>query len=176
MKRVTLVVAIAVALLGVQASSAAPLAGDSDELTVDGNTGPLLLQAGDVAGISAEADDLLLDTATGSAAGVAPDARYTYGDPAAPTDRPAFTLTNADGDTHRLTIAYSGTDDEDTDANVQFRVHDADGHRLVTASEESGTVAVDLDGNERVYVVVVIDTHGLSTTTDLSGSLDLTLA
>lgn len=144
-------------------------------MAVDGSDGPLRLEAGDVAGISANADDLLLDTSTGSAAGVAQNARYTYGDPATPAARPAFTLTNADGDAHRLTMAYSGADAEDPDENVQFRVYDGNGHHLVTASEESGSVTVSLDGNERVYVVVIIDTHGLSTTTDLSGSLDLTL-
>ena len=175
-KRVILVIVVAVALLGVQASSAASVGETEDGIGVHTDRGALVIDAGEVSGVSTDDGGLLLDTGTGSAAGVAPSARYTYGDLEDPTATPAFTLSNTDDRAHRLTVSYSGADSEDPDANVQFRLYDRTGTRLATASEESGAVTVDLDGHERVYVVVVIDTHGLSPESDLSGSLTATLA
>ena len=174
-KRVALVIVVAVALLGVQASSAASVGQSEAAVTVEGAQGPLVLEAGAVDGISADRGEVLVDTATGSAAGVAPDARYTYGDVDDPTATPAFTLTNADDGRHELALEYTGTDTEDPEANVQFRVYDAAGQRLGVVSEESGAVQFGVEGTERVYVVVVIDTHGLTPASDLSGSLEMAL-
>ncbi len=176
MKRAALIVVVAIALLGVQASSAVSVGGETDAMRVTGAEGPLVLEAGDVHGISAAEDELLIDTARGSAGGVAPDARYVYGDVADPTGQPAFTLTNTDDAEHRLTLAFTGSDAEDADANVRFQLYDADGRHLVTVSEESGSVGIDLAAHERVFVVVVIDTHGLTPASDLSGSLTMTMA
>lgn len=178
MNRVVLLAVAVVALLGAQASLAATVGAESaatGSVAVEEGAGPLVLDAGEVDGVSDAPGELLIETARGSAGGVAPDARYTYGDPGAPTATPAFTLTNAEATAHRLTLEYTGDDIEDADANVQFRVYDAEGRRLATATEESGPVAVDMAGHERVYVVVVIDTHGLTTASDLSGSLEMAL-
>ena len=176
MKRVALVLIAALAMLAFQATSAASVATDGGSVSVARTDGPLVLEAGDVPGVSAETDELLIDTAHGTAAGVAPSARYTYGATGNPTGAPAFTLRNAAGEAHRLTIEYTGSDTEDPDENVQFRVFGSEGTRLATASEESGPVTLEVEGNDRLYVVVVIDTHGLTPVTDLSGSLRLVLA
>lgn len=132
----------------------------------DGNSGDLVYTSGGKLTIDFSNADV-------SASGVNPDANFTLGNASAPTTTYAFTMTNQDSVAHDLTLSYTASDNSVTgDAdNIKFLVYDSAGNSLGTASEET---ALDLTGTAAgatVYVVVVIDTNGLSDTNNLSGTL-----
>ncbi|QLG63214.1 hypothetical protein [Halorarum salinum] len=132
----------------------------------DGNSGDLVYQNSSGA--------LEIDFTNGSASGVNTAAHFELGDQANANESYAFNLTNLDAEGHDFTFEYSGTDSEDDDENLQFQVYDDTGVLQTTVSEESG--AVNLNGvasGDTYYVVIVVDTHGLTSNSDLSGTLTI---
>jgi hypothetical protein len=59
---------------------------------------------------------------------------------------------------------------------VQFKIYDGPNNLLATASEDSdATFSLDgTSGSNIVYVVVEIDTTGVASSEDLSGTLEVT--
>lgn len=117
---------------------------------------------------------LAIDFTAGGAGGVNPSATYNLGDPNDPTNKSAFNVTNSDTTSHDLTFTYTGSDSEDGDDNLQFRIFDSTGAEAGTVSEETGTVtASGVGSGSTLYVVVTVNTHGLTSDTDLSGTLEV---
>lgn len=176
MRNLRLVVAVALVVIGTQAVGAAafpvdPLQDGSD--AVQSADDPLVLDEGDVSGLALRDDGtLVVGGADGPAEGVNVGGRFTYGNPAAPTTQPAFTITNTDTEHHDVSIEYAGVTVDNSEANVRFHVYDASGTKVATVTEETGpTVVPDVAGGATLYVVVVVDTTGVTDEADLSGSL-----
>lgn len=176
MNRAILVVLVVVAIYGVQASAATAVTGEvGSAMSADaGGEAPLLIDAGAVSGIATGDDgDLLVDAGSGGSAGINPGARVTYGDPGAPADHPAFSVTNPASERRVVTMTYAGVDAADPGANVRFEFADRSGARVGTVTEESGPVSIPVGGGETLFALVVVDTHGLSSADDLSGTLSI---
>ena len=114
-----------------------------------------------------------IDFGRNGATGVNTAAHFELGNPSDPTNQSAFNVTNNDGEAHDLTIEYTGvTESQDTDANIEFQVYDSTGTSVGTVSEESTSLTITGASSGATYhVVIVVDTHGLDTNADLSGTL-----
>lgn len=101
------------------------------------------------------------------------EARFEYGSRSNPIDSPAFTITNVDDERRAITIGYDqAVADDSSTPNLVFHVYDATGREVTTVTEESGSVHTpDVAPGSTLYVVMVIDTHGLTDAADLSGTL-----
>ena len=134
----------------------------------DGTSGDLVWQQSD--------GTLGIDFTNGGAGGVNPEAHYELGNPSDPTNQTAFNITNLDAESHSLTVEYTGVAATAVDGtpNIQFRVFDSAGTEVATVTEEatSGTVS-DVASGSTLYVVMVVDTTGLTNSTDLSGTLQV---
>lgn len=99
-------------------------------------------------------------------------ARFEYGSRSNPVDSPAFTITNTDDEAHTITIGYDRVGAVDSSrTNLAFYVYDATGRNVATVTEESGPVDVsDVAPGATLYVVTIIDTHGLTDAASLSGT------
>ena len=132
---------------------------------VDGNSGDLVQKNGTGA--------LTIDfTRGGKASGVNTAATFELGDPAAPGTTQAFNITNNDASSRDLTISYDIADDTNTAANIQFRVYDKAGTEVANVTDETTSDTITGAASGATYaVVIVVDTHGLDTTANLSGTL-----
>lgn len=133
----------------------------------DGTSGDLVKQNGSGA--------LTIDFTRGGGSGVNPSADYELGNPNDPTNQTAFNVTNNGGAAVDLTVDYTeDAADSDGDANIEFRIYDSGGTLVDTVSEESGSATItDVASGTTHYVVIVVNTHGLDTNDDLSGTLNV---
>ena len=131
----------------------------------DGNSGSLVYQNSTGA--------LEIDFTAGGAGGANTAAHFELGDPANANTTYAFNITNLDAESHDFTVSYSGTD-SNTASNIEFQIYDST-NTLVGTADEEGTSAslTGVASGETLYVVVVVDTHGLDSTADLSGTLTI---
>lgn len=161
-----------VLLFGVQPVASSSFDTDDEEATATPDDAPLVFDVQSESGETGGDGSLLIDAGEG----VPIDARVTFGDPSAPIERPAFTVTNADDRVHDLALAYGGTEGDGPAENVRFLVHDGDGNRVAALSEEDGRVVVrGVASGETLSVVVVVDAHGLTPAADLSGTFSATV-
>ena len=162
------VVLVATALLyGAQPVASSPFDSGTGEGTVSPGDASLVIDVHAESGVTGDDGRLLIDADEG----VPVDARVAFGDPSAPVERPAFTITNAGNRSRDLVLAYGGTEGDGPVENVRFRVHDTDGNRVAALSEEGGRVVVPgVASGETLSVVVVVDSRGLVPTADLSGT------
>lgn len=139
----------------------------------DGNSGDIV---GDTGGSSN--DQLVIDFSNTSASGANADGYFELGDPANGNSTYAFNITNNGADARTLTLNYTlDTDDGNGEANVTFEVYDSSNNQVLTADDES-TGSSSTDGfasGETVHVVVKVDTTGLDSNDDLSGTLRVKL-
>ena len=133
----------------------------------DGTSGDIVTQTA--------GGELSIDFAVGTASGVNPNAQYEVGDIANSNTTMAFNVSNLDSEAHSLTIDYTADDTtvNDGTANVKFRVFDSAGTDLGTASEESPLTVNSVAAGSTLNVVIVVDTTGLTNSTSLSGTLEV---
>lgn len=151
---------------------------DSNVNVVSDDVGLLSIQDGTTGGLVYQNSSgaLNIDFTKGGANGVNTAANFSIGDTSSANTSYAFNVTNQDTTNHDITFDYSGSDSLDGDDNIQFRVYDSTGSSLGTASEEgSFTTTSEVTPGETVYVVLVVDTYGLDTSADLSGTLSITI-
>ncbi|MFB6171295.1 MAG: hypothetical protein ABEJ23_02095 [Haloarculaceae archaeon] len=117
---------------------------------------------------------LEIDFTKGGANGANTAATFELGNQTDPTNQSAFNITNNDAESHDLTVEYTGVNDGNTDANIQFKIYDNTGSSAATVTDEStsDTITGAASGST-YYVVIVVDTHGLDDTADLSGTLTI---
>lgn len=114
-----------------------------------------------------------IDFTKGGAGGVNPEAHYELGNPSDPTNQTAFNITNLDAEDHSFSIEYTGAD-TDTTPHLTFHVYDSAGTEVATATEENGAQSTGtVASGSTLYVVMVVDTTGLTNSTDLSGTLQV---
>lgn len=133
----------------------------------DGTSGDLVYQ--DTTG------QLAIDFTQGGAAGVNTDATFKLGDTADPVNKSAFSVTNQDATAHDLTVAYTGAGATgDATNNIEFQVYNSTGSQVATVSEESTSATLTgIASGNTVYVVIAVDTNGLTSADDLSGTLTI---
>ncbi|WP_435066890.1 hypothetical protein [Haloplanus sp. C73] len=142
------------------------------------DAGLIALSDGTSGGLVAQSNGkLTIDFTNGGAGGVNPDASYQLGDDTDPTNKTAFNVSNLDAETHDLTVSYTGVDGGatgDGTANIQFNIYDDTGTQVGTVSEESTSATVSsVASGSTLYVVVNVDTTGLTSSTSLSGTLEV---
>lgn len=130
----------------------------------DGTSGDLVYQNSSGA--------LQIDFTQGGAGGANVESHYELGNPSDPTNQTAFNVTNNDAESHDITVSYTGADAGDADENIQYQVYDSTGTLQGTVSEETTSQTFNgVSSGSTLYVVVVVDTYGVSNATDLSGTL-----
>lgn len=114
---------------------------------------------------------LTIDTGTAESEGLNPDGEFVYGDPDAPTDLFAFSVTNNDDNEREFTF---GLDDFELggEAELRFPVYDADGQLVGDLTPEANQ-SVTLESTEMVYVHMVINSAGLDEDDDMGGTLTI---
>jgi hypothetical protein len=146
---------------------------------VNDDTGLIALADGTSGGLVTQESNgkLTIDFTKGGASGVNPDASYELGDTNDPTNKTAFNISNLDAETHDLTVSYTNVDagaTGDGTPNIQFRIYDSTGTEVGTVSEESTSATVSgVASGSTLYVVISIDTTGLTSSTSLSGTLEV---
>lgn len=146
---------------------------------VSDDAGLIALSDGTSGGLVSQASDgkLSIDFTSGGAGGVNPDATYQLGNPSDPTNQTAFNISNLGAESHDLTVSYENVDagaTGDGTTNIQFQVYDSTGTQVATISEESTSATVSgVASGETLYVVMDIDTTGLTNSTSLSGTLNV---
>lgn len=129
-----------------------------------------------------DAGTIAIDFERGGASGPNEDARFQFGSDTSPASNHAFRIVNRGSQARQLVVSFSmsGTDGGDPGANVEFlftRDLGSDGaiEDTVTVSEEDAQATVPSIGpDDTVYVVVTVDTRGLTATADLTGDLSIT--
>ena len=172
---VVLVVA-ASAAFAASASTTASIDRSTSADVVADDAGLIGLQANTSTGVVQQNSSgvLTIDFARGDAQGVNTEATFKVGDPNNANSSYAFNITNQNSQSHDVELGYSGATTDGTD-NLEFRVYDSTGALQTTATEETASGAVTLAPGETAYVVVVVDTHGLDTSADLSGTLTVSV-
>lgn len=131
----------------------------------DGNSGGLVYQNSTGA--------LAIDFTAGGASGANTEAHFELGNPGSANTSYAFNITNLDAESHTFNVAYSGSD-SNTASNIEFQVYDGTGALLGTADEQGNSASLSgVASGQTLYVVIVVDTHGLTSADDLSGTLTI---
>lgn len=174
---VAVVVIALLVTLGASAYTTGSVTRSSNVNVVTDDQGLIALSDGTSGGLVAQNSTgaLAIDFTNGGASGVNTAAHFELGNPSDPTNQSAFNISNLDAETHDLTVTYSGAGGtSDTDANIQFQIYDSTGTQVATVSEESTSATITgASSGATYYVVIVVDTHGLDSTVDLSGTLEV---
>ncbi|PSQ16743.1 hypothetical protein BRD00_09975 [Halobacteriales archaeon QS_8_69_26] len=118
---------------------------------------------------------LTVDFTRGGGTGVNTAADFELGNTNDPTNQTAFNITNNGGATFDLSVDYTlDADDSDTDANIKFQIYNSSGNNVATVDEESGSKTISsVSSGTTYYVVIVVNTHGLSDSDNLSGTFNV---
>lgn len=172
-----MVVIAITATVGTAAFTTGSVSRSSNVNVVTDDKGLIALSDGTSGGLVTQnsTGSLNIDFTAGGAGGANSDAHFELGNPSDPTNQSAFNISNLDAETHDLTVTYSGAGGtSDTDANIAFTVYDSTGTQVATVSEESTSATITgASSGATYYVVIVVDTYGLDSTSDLSGTLEI---
>ncbi|MFB6120129.1 MAG: hypothetical protein ABEJ68_03320 [Halobacteriaceae archaeon] len=177
---VGLLVLVSTVVFGASAFTSASVQRDASVNVVTDDAGLIAIQDNTSGTLVSQTDTgLSINLANESASGVNADATFTFGDSSTPLEQHTFNVTNNAGQPLALTFDYTlsgSASDGDSDPNLTFDLYDASGNHLTTFSEESSSKTVsDVADGETVYVVVTVNTKGLTTSADLSGTLSVTV-
>jgi hypothetical protein len=175
---VSMMLIVAAATLGASAYTSASVERTSNVNVVNDDTGLLALEDGTSGPLVFQNSSgaLEIDFTKGGAGGVNVESHYELGNPDDPTNQTAFNLTNLDAESHDVTFSYTGANAGDADENIQFQIYNSSGTPVATVSEESTSATLSgVSSAETHYVVLVVDTHGVGNTTDLSGTLEVSV-
>lgn len=128
---------------------------------------------------------LAIDLTQGSATGANVNSTFTFGSESDAANSYGFTVTNNDTAARDVTLDYTltNTDPDTNNPNVQFKVYDSTGAAVetdtngntISIADESASYTISgAAAGTAYYVVLVIDTNGLDSTADLSGTLNVT--
>lgn len=135
------------------------------------------LTEGDVPGISQNTAGQLQIDLDEDADGLNTEATFEYGDTSfdEPTDDHAFSINNNAGSSYAFTLSYGDIASDGPGDNVFFYVYDSSGN--LQGSDpvtETNSRTFTADPTETYYVVIVIDTSGVTSSADLTGRLTIT--
>lgn len=173
---IAITVAVAAGMLGASAYTSGSVDRQSNVDVVTDGSGLIGLEdgtSGDLVFVN-DTGALEIDFTNGSASGVNTNATFNLGDTNDPTNASAFNITNNDAETRDISIDYTlDSADSDADGNLKFKIYDSAGNLKGEATEESSASVTGVSSGSTLYVVIVVDTHGLSSTDDLSGTLTI---
>lgn len=153
-----------------------PSASSAVQAATGDGAGPIDIETTTESGVAQAGTGLLVLDAGGEASGVPANGRYLYGDPDAPVSRPAIILTNTAERTHALTIDYDADIPESSRTHVEFLLYDQNGTQAGVVTESSPPVRIEgVSSHASLYVVVIVDTHGLTSADDLSGTVTISV-
>lgn len=170
-----LAVVVVSATLGASAYTTGSVSRTSS-ITVASDDGGLIGLSDGTSGdlVYMNAGQLAIDFTRGGATGANEDATFTLGDTNDAVNASAFNITNQDATAHDLTVSYTGAGASgDGTNNIEFQIYDNTGTLAKTVSEESTSATLTgVASGATYYVVIVVDTTNLdSSTDDLSGTL-----
>jgi hypothetical protein len=173
---VALTVILVASVIGASAFTSGSVERTSNVNVVNDDTGLLALEDGTSGGLVYQNSTgaLEIDFTKGGASGANVEAHYELGNPSDPTNQTAFNITNNDAESHDITVEYTGAGSGDADENIQFQVYDSSGTPLGTVSEETTSQTFSgVSSGTTLYVVMVVDTNGVTNSTDLSGTMNV---
>lgn len=138
---------------------------------VDGAGDAIQINADDAAVVTNNSGILTVGLESEQGVGVPVNAHFTFGDPDNPTDSYAFTVHNTDTTTHTIGFRYDVTSDGNERENVQFTVYDSHGAQVGVFSEVVGLTVEGIKSGQTLFVVLAVDTYGLTSSADLSGTV-----
>jgi len=175
---VAMVVIAVSAAVGMSAFTTGNVTRSSNVNVVTDDSGIIGLTDGDSGDIVQQNSTgaLTIDFTRTGAGGVNTAAHFELGVGGAPGK--AFNITNNDATTRDLTIEYTGAGGtSDTDNNIEFQLWTGGSTptQEATVSEESTSATITgVSSGQSYAVVIVVDTRGLGSSADLSGTLKIT--
>lgn len=169
-------VVVSSAAFAASANMTASIDRSSNVDVVDDTNGLISFESGTSSGVVTQnaSGALSIDFAQGNATGVNTASTFEVGDQTSPTTSYAFNVTNQDSTARDLTFNYAAdAADSDADSNLQFQVYNSTGSSVGSADEEGTSVTHTLTSGEKAYVVIVVDTHGLTDADSLTGTLTI---
>ena len=163
---------LAVTAVGTGAFTSAEVTRTTNMDVVNDNASIIALQDGTSGELISLTDgQLTIDFTAGGASGVNQDALYKFGDGSDAVNNHAFSVSNNSDTTRDITVEYTNVANLDgASGAVTFEVYDSSGQSLGTVTPSQSST-VTLDSGETAYVVLTVDTDGVSTTADFSGDL-----
>lgn len=121
--------------------------------------------------VTSDNGGLSIDVSGANSAGVNQNSTLEIGSQTSP----AFNITNNFQSSRDLNVDYTlGTEDNVAADNVQFLVYNSTGSNVATATEETSATISNADPGETFAVAIKINTTNLSSSDDLSGTLNVT--
>lgn len=164
-----LVLALLLASASAIGSAASPIDGGDSTAHVD----TIHISAGPSHYTTIEPGRPAIDFSQGSAKGIAPNTILVIGDGDDPVRDHAFSLVNTGDEARQVAVRYTYEQTPPEPAGVSFEVVGRDGTPLSSSSD--GPV-FRLAPDQRVYLIVVVDTRGTTVHDDLSGSLEFVVS
>ena len=145
------------------------------------DTAVIGLDAGDnVAGVSDTGDKLNVNLGNGNGLNI--ESSFVYGDSSSveANDDYAVAMTNNAGSSVEFTVNYNVDTDPGSSTSLEFKFYDGDSSPLqasgshVVVTEGGSGQTFTLTSGQTVYIVISVDTSGLTSGDDLSGDLEIT--
>lgn len=157
---------ILVAALSIVGASAFTTANADRSVSIDVNTdtnGVLQFATGSAEGATINNGELVVNADNEV---LTQNADFDFGDTASPSTSSAFTITNADGQSHTVTVSYTGA------AEVTFYAVGPGG--TVSTIGDGGSASFSLASGDVVYVSYSVSTPATSSATTLTGTVNVT--
>jgi hypothetical protein len=177
---------VASSFVGAAAFTSASVTRDSTVGVAADSSAIVGLNAGSVNGVSeTSAGELQVDLA-GTASGLNIESTFTYGDSSSvESGAYAFTMTNSYDGSQTYTVNYlqggSFSDSASSTSNLKFQFYTGNGAPLTDSSSDNVEIteggsgqSFTLSSGQTVYVVISVDTTGLTSSDDLSGDIEIT--
>lgn len=177
MKKITIAL-VSLLLIGgmvftASAFTSSELTRDASIEVTDDTNGIISLTPGSTDAVTINDNGALTIDTSNNGANLNVESVFTYGDSAEASNENAFSVVNSDTQDRQLTFSYENVVDSQgqTDA-VEFTVYDSENIEVTTATEETAGQFTANSG-ESYYVVMTVDTNGLSDAADLSGDFTI---
>lgn len=173
---VAVMVLASVIVFGSSAYTSATLDRSGNIDVVKDADGLIGLQSGSSSQVVNDASgELTIDFTRDGGNGVNANANFTVGNQSDPTSTYAFTVSNNAGTDHNFDLSYDGFNVTGSDDNLQFRIYNETGVFQTELNQSSSSASVTIPQTEAYYVVLVVDTQGLTPSADLSGTFTVSV-
>lgn len=129
------------------------------------------LAPGSTSAVELVDDQLVIDTSTSNSNGLNPNGTFDYGDASSPTSTFAFSITNNDATQRDFDLSLTGFSISGS-ASLTFSVYDDTGS-LTGDLQPGSSLTQTLSSAQSAYVIISIDTSGLTASDDLNGTFDI---
>jgi hypothetical protein len=173
---------VASSFVGAAAFTSATITRDSTVGVSADNSALVGLEPGGVNGVAETNDELEIKLGAGNGLNI--ESTFTFGNPSSPSGTYAFAMTNNGNNPQEYTVDYTQANsftDSDSDSNLKFKFYKSDGTALtgtnsndVVITEDGSGQSFSLTSAQTVYVVISVDTQGLTSSDDLSGDIEIT--